>query len=134
MELHARAQLPIAQLEPSINSSTSLIRGIVTLVWPYSSLTNSTSVLLVEPDFRLRRNKGQVRITFRGRSAMIVARSGLNSGDRLVLALEGVEWIGDEGATKTPGRGVDWELRFGERVILQVRAQFYNLKMVLIVG
>lgn len=124
MELHARTQLPIAQLEPSINRSTSLIRGVVTLVWPYSSSTNSISVLLVEPDFRLRRNKGQVRITFRGSSAKAVARSGLNSGDGLVLGLEGVEWIKDEGVIKTPGRGVDWELRFGGRVILQVREQF----------
>ena len=126
MELHARTQLPIAQLEPSINSSTSLVRGVVTLVWPYSSSTSSTSILLVEPDFRLRRNKGQVRITFQGSSAKVVARSGLNSGDRLVLGLEGVEWIEDEGAIKTPGRGVDWELRFGGRVILQVRDRLCN--------
>ena len=112
--------VPIAQVGPSIESADALIRGVVTLVWPYSSFTQSLTVLLVEPDFRLRRNKGQVRITFKKSSARAVAKSGLRSGDELILRLLGVEWSKDDGTIETPGRGVEWSMRFSERLALQV--------------
>ena len=120
MDLQVPTELPIAQIGPSVNSLNTIIRGIVTLVWPYSSSTRSTSILLVEPDFRLRRSKGQVRITFRNSSAKAVARSGLSSGDKLVVSLLGVEWSKDEGIIKTPGQGVEWDMVYSERLLLQV--------------
>ena len=120
-DLHANAQLPIAQLEPSVEVEHTCIKGVVTLIWPYSSSTKSISILLVEPDFRLRRNQGQVRITFHNSSAEAVAKSKISSGDELVLSLLGVSWAKDEGKFKIPGRGIEWELQFAERVIIQVR-------------
>ncbi len=116
---------PIAQLEPSIETTDTSISGIVTLIWPYSASQSSYSLLLVEPDFRLRRHKGQVRLHFTGSSAKAVARGGIQSGDRLLLSLEDVQWTQNastaEITTQTPGKGIDWELQFGERVVLQVR-------------
>lgn len=112
---------PIAQLEPSIETTNTSVSGIVTLIWPYSASQSSYSLLLVEPDFRMRRHKGQVRLHFTGSSAKAVARCGIQSGDHLLLSLDDVQWTQDaEITTQTPGKGIDWELRFGERVVLQV--------------
>lgn len=115
---------PIAQLEPSIDSTNTSVSGIVTLIWPYSASQSSYSLLLVEPDFRLRRHKGQVRLHFTGSSAKAVARGGIRSGDHIWLSLADVQWTKAastaEITRQTPGKGIDWELQFRERVVLQV--------------
>lgn len=119
--LELQTRVPISELQPSVDTSSSCIRGIVALIWPYSSSKRSFSLLLAEPDFRLRRQKGQVRVTFTGSSAKLVARSGVTSGDGLVLGLVGVQWAKDEATLSTPGKGSEWELRFSERALLRVR-------------
>ncbi|KAI9798671.1 MAG: hypothetical protein M1833_004660 [Piccolia ochrophora] len=114
--------LPIAELSPSLGASPSRsIRAIVSLIWPYSASKHSVALLLTEPDFRLRRNRGQVKVYFKGPSARAVARSGITSGDEVVLGLEGAEWLTDEQATSTPGRGIEWALVFQGRLLLQSR-------------
>lgn len=112
---------PIAQLNPELRHDESSVTGIVTLIWPYASSKQTISLLLVEPDFRLRSSRGQVRVNFHGSSAKAVARSGLRSGDQLLLSLEGAQWAKDSTAATTPGRAIDWELEYGERLVLQVR-------------
>ena len=79
--------------------------------------------LLVEPDFRLRRTRGQVRVQFSGSSAKAVAKAGIASGDEVILSLDGVEWVHDETLFATPGRGVEFDLKFTERLLVQVRSQ-----------
>lgn len=118
--LEPRIRVPISELQPSVDTEKNFIRGIVTLIWPYSSSKGSLSLLIAEPDFRLRRQKGQIRVTFTGSSAKLVARSGVSSGDGLVLGLTGVQWAKDQTTLSTPGKGSEWELRFGERAVLQV--------------
>lgn len=119
-QLPWRDSVPISLLQPSEALERRSVTGIVTLIWPYSVSQRSSSLLLVEPDFRLRRQKGQVRVHFTGSSAKALARSELGSGDRILLSLEGVVWAEDESARKTPGRGIEWELQFAERLLLQV--------------
>jgi len=119
--LAAAAQIPIAQLTPDLSApSTRYIRAIVTLIWPYSSSNSTLTVLLAEPDFRLRRTRGQVRVQFSGSSARNVFEARIGSGDEVILSLDGVEWTKDESAGHTPGRSIDWELRFSERLVLKV--------------
>lgn len=119
--LESAAHIPIAQLTPLLTAPASRsIKAIVTLTWPYSSATGSVAFLLSEPDFRLRRTRGQVRVQFAGSSAKRVAKSGIASGDEVILSLDGVEWIEDDNKVSTPGRGVEFELRFTERLLLQV--------------
>ncbi len=119
--LAAAVPIPIAQLTPDLDApSTRCIRAIVTLIWPYSSSTSTLKVLLAEPDFRLRRTRGQVRIQFSGSSARSVFEAGIGSGDEIILSLEGVDWTKDESAGHTPGRSIDWELKFSERLLLKV--------------
>jgi hypothetical protein len=119
--IESAAHIPIAQLTPLLTAPASRsIKAIVTLTWPYSSATGSVAFLLSEPDFRLRRTRGQVRVQFAGSSAKHVAKSGIASGDEVILCLDGVEWVEDDNRVSTPGRGVEFELKFTERLLLQV--------------
>ncbi|KAI9650968.1 hypothetical protein NHQ30_001005 [Ciborinia camelliae] len=124
LTLESTTHIPIAQLTPSLPASASRsIKAVVTLTWPYSSRTGSVAFLLAEPDFRLRRTKGQVRVQFSGSSANIIANSGIASGDEVVLCLDGVEYVEAETINATPGRGVEFELKFTERVLLQFQPE-----------
>ncbi|KAL8697710.1 MAG: hypothetical protein Q9224_002179, partial [Gallowayella concinna] len=116
----APALIAIAQLDPSIDTSEKAVEGIVTLIWPYSISSQTFGILLAEPDFRLRRQKGQVRVQFRGSSAKAVARCDIQSGDRVTLNLSGVQWERDETVSGASGRGIEWELRFGEQIALRI--------------
>jgi hypothetical protein len=122
--LKSTSHIPIAQLTPLLVApSTRSVKAIVTLTWPYSSATGSVAFLLAEPDFRLRRTRGQVRAQFSGSSAKAVAKSGIASGDEVILSLDGVEWVEDEAPFATPGRGLEYDLKFTERLLLQVSPQ-----------
>lgn len=122
--LVSQSRVPIAQLNPNLASADdSSVHGIVTLIWPYNSLTHSLSLLLVEPDFRLRRHQGQVRLQFFGSSAKAVTKAGVSSGDELVLSLQGASWEKDVETANTPGRGTGWKVTFGERVMLEASKQ-----------
>lgn len=124
MDLNLRdesnVQISIAQLQPSIQTERSHIVGIVALIWPYSSSQKNTSLLLVEPDFRLRRERGQVHVIFFGSSAKALAVSNIKIGDEVLLNLDGVEWVKEAIAPKTAGRGVEWALQFRDRLVLEV--------------
>lgn len=117
----AATNIPIASLEPGLDADSTSITGIVTLIWPYASSTRTFSLLLVDPDFRLRRKCGQVRIYFTGASAKAVVRAHIIGGDQLLLNLNGVRWAKDGSTAITPGKGIEWELRYGERVVLQIQ-------------
>ncbi|KAL8799279.1 MAG: hypothetical protein Q9182_006016 [Xanthomendoza sp. 2 TL-2023] len=119
----APALIPIAQLEPSINISEKAVEGIVTLIWPYSISSQTFSILLAEPDFRLRRQRGQIRVRFSGSSAKAVARCDIQSGDRVTLNLLGAQWERDETGSGASGRGVEWELRFEEQTALKIQRE-----------
>ncbi|KAH0559330.1 hypothetical protein GP486_004156 [Trichoglossum hirsutum] len=121
--LSTTSLLPIAQLDPLLSSHPSRsIRAVVTLIWPYSSSKRSISFLLAEPDFRLRRNRGQVRVHFHGSAAKAVSRCGVVSGDVVSLGLEGAEWLRAE-AVATPGKGIDWDLSFAERLLMELSGE-----------
>ncbi|KAK2779514.1 hypothetical protein FQN52_007490 [Onygenales sp. PD_12] len=120
---------PIAKLSPSLpDIPTRHVRAVVILLWPFSSVTKQLGVLLSEPDFRLRGTRGQVKAKFRGPSAEAVAKSQIGIGDTVVLGLEGARWISrDAGANNdaeigTPGRerGIEWDLMFDGRVVIEV--------------
>lgn len=114
--------IPIAQLTPLLAAPASRsIKAVVTLTWPYSSVTGSVAFLLAEPDFRLRRTRGQVRVQFAGSSAKVISQAGVASGDEVMLCLDGVKFVHDQATTvSTPGRSVEFELRFTERLVVEV--------------
>lgn len=102
------------------NSAHCEIRGIITLLWPYSSLTKSLALNLAEKDVRLRTNKGQVKITFTGPLGKHVGAQGLNIDDELVLSLEGAE------ITKTQprdSRDVGYELKYTKKLVGRITSR-----------
>ncbi|KAH8908666.1 hypothetical protein BR93DRAFT_925747 [Coniochaeta sp. PMI_546] len=120
--LEAKSPTPIAELHPDLPDQTSrAVTGEVTLVWPYNSATGSLAFLLADPDVRLRRNKGQVRVQLLGSSAKAVTDIRLGGGDTVALALDGVDWVKDNSVVRVPGSRVDWQLQFSEKLILQAR-------------
>lgn len=119
--LAARVATPIAQLSPDLpEHTTRKLHGEVTITWPYSAVTKSFAFLLAEPDFRLRRDKGSVRIQLTGPGAEAVGKWELGSGDEVTLALEGVEWAKDEEPVRPAGSRVDWQLKFAGKLVLKV--------------
>lgn len=106
--------LSISELRPELPELASKqIRGIVTLIWPFSSSARQFALFLGDPDFRLRRRHGQVRVRFSGSSARAVANTGVGIGDEVVLSLRGVEFVRD-GLLSTPGKSIDWELGYSQ--------------------
>ena len=128
MAFVSKSRLPIAQLDPSIDRAAVYVRGVITLIWPYSASNQSWSFLLVEPDFRLRRNRGQVRVIFKGAAARRTARAGLASGDEINLAIADAQWAEDTAQDQTPGKSVEWALSYGEHVVLEVRIRPISLR------
>ncbi|KAI5862932.1 hypothetical protein GGS23DRAFT_597236 [Durotheca rogersii] len=121
--LDAFEKIPIADLNPDLsNPASRTVRGVVTITWPYNSVQKTFSFILAEPDYRLRRNKGQVRISFSGASAKAAGDSGLSSGDEILVSLDGAEWEPEQTRKRQslPGASIDWHLKFAEKLLLQV--------------
>ncbi|KAI7782106.1 hypothetical protein LA080_013914 [Diaporthe eres] len=119
--LATKTATPIAQLAPELpDQATRKVHGEVTITWPFSSVSKSVAFLLAEPDFRLRRDKGQVRIQLNGPSAEAVGSLELGSGDEVTLDLDGVEWARDEEPARPPGSRPDWQLKFVGKLTLKV--------------
>lgn len=116
----ANMQIPIAQLQPSIQTERSYTFGKVALIWPYSSSQRTISLLLVEPDFRLRSERGQIHVRFFGSSATALARTSIQIGDEVLLNLYGAEWAKEATTFKTAGKGVEWAVQFRDRLVLEV--------------
>ncbi|KAL2023844.1 hypothetical protein VTK56DRAFT_1111 [Thermocarpiscus australiensis] len=113
---------PIAQLNPDLPDQASrVVRGEVTVTWPYNSVTKTVAFLLAEPDVRLRRAKGQIRMELHGPSAKAVSECGIGAGDELLFSLDGVAWARDVSPGRIPGARLDWQLEFNERLVLQVK-------------
>ncbi|KAI0381767.1 hypothetical protein F5Y04DRAFT_254301, partial [Hypomontagnella monticulosa] len=122
-QLSSAKIIGIADLGPELLEPASCaIRSVVTITWPYNSVKGTFAFILAEPDYRLRRNKGQVRINLSGSSAKAAGESGLSSGDEVLLSLDSVEWEPEQVKKRQslPGAGIDWQANFGEKVLLQV--------------
>ncbi|KAJ5775155.1 uncharacterized protein N7511_000166 [Penicillium nucicola] len=113
-------QVPIAQLSPDLaQPSEKFIVAVVTLIWPYSSSNKSLSLLLAEPDARLRRPNGQVKATFHGRVAQEIAESHVGIRDTVHLSLANSRFVSHEAVTQTPGRSAVWDAHFEDAVLLE---------------
>ncbi|KAG8159302.1 hypothetical protein KVR01_010963 [Diaporthe batatas] len=119
--LATKTATPIAQLGPELpDQETRKLHGEVTITWPFSSVSKSVAFLVAEPDFRLRRDRGQVRVQLNGPSAEAVGALELGSGDEVTLGLEGVEWARNEEPARPPGSRSDWQLKFVGKLTLKV--------------
>ncbi|RMJ04842.1 hypothetical protein CDV36_014486 [Fusarium kuroshium] len=112
----------IAELNPEVSDQNRrVVDGTITITWPFSVLNKSIAFLLAERDFRLRREKGQVRIRFHGASAKAISDASLGGGDEIRLSLGGVKWEKNETQTQVAGSTLEWQLEFNHRLILGIR-------------
>ncbi|KAI0119461.1 hypothetical protein F4814DRAFT_411953 [Daldinia grandis] len=133
-QLGAANRIAIADLGPEIQDSAArAVRGVITITWPYNSVKSTFAFILAEPDYRLRRSKGQVRINLNGASAKAVGESGLTSGDEVLVSLDGAEWEPEQAKKRQslPGAGIDWQLKFSDKLMLQgILAETGEIKLV----
>lgn len=126
--LLSRDPIPIAQLNPDLPDQTErVVRGEVTITWPYNSVTKTTAFLVAEPDVRLRRDRGQVRIELHGPSAKAFSTCGIGAGDEVWFSLNGAEWAKDQSPGRVPGARLEWQILFNQRLTLQVCASSNRL-------
>lgn len=113
---------PIAQLRPDIEDASSrVVDGVVTITWPYSIVTKSMAFILAEHDFRLRRERGQLRIELHGAAAQALASSSIGGGDEVRVSLDGAVWEEHQAATRLPAGTLAWQYTFSNRLLLHVR-------------
>ncbi|RYP71279.1 hypothetical protein DL769_004716 [Monosporascus sp. CRB-8-3] len=121
-QLRLEGQTPISTLTPDISDPASrVVRGIVTVTWPYNSVKNTSAFILAEPDYRLRRKGGQIRVNFTGPAARALGECGLGGNDEIYLSLDGAEWEPENARRRqsVPGAGVDWKLKFSDKLLLR---------------
>src|SRR5439155_893474 len=70
-----------------------------------------------------RNRKGQVRVQLAGSAAQAVARSKIAIGDEVTLSLNGARWVDPTPGLFTPGKSVDVELLFKERLVILIRRE-----------
>lgn len=127
-KLSSAVPATIATLSPELPANSST-RGIVTITWPYSHVRASFAFILAEPDFRIRLNRGQVRVNFTGLAAAAVGNCGLESQDEVVLALDGATWrpANTSRRQSVSGADIDYQLTFSDEVALQVHISLPGL-------
>ncbi|OKL64391.1 hypothetical protein UA08_00402 [Talaromyces atroroseus] len=109
--------ISIPQLSPDLHDADRYsFQAVVTLVWPFSSSNRLFSLLLAERDFRLRKQNGQIRVTFCGLCAEEVALTKVGIGDTVTLSLQGAQWAEYTKIQSTPGKSLSWELQFRNRL------------------
>ncbi|PHH73917.1 hypothetical protein CDD80_3476 [Ophiocordyceps camponoti-rufipedis] len=123
---------PLSQLHPDLEDSASrVVEGVVTITWPYSSISLSTAFILAEGDYSLRRNGGQVRVEFRAAAGKALADAAVGGGDELRLSLEGAQWRKAEPSMRLPQGALEWQLLFENRLLLSLRrAQDQSLDVI----
>lgn len=115
--------IPIASLHPfEALQSDAEIKAEISLLWPYSSSHASCALLLVDPDFRQRHARGEIRVRFEGPVAKVLARTKIGIGDQIRLRLDGAKWrdMDSKARSLTPGKPVEAELLFENHLHLTI--------------
>ncbi|KAK9471272.1 uncharacterized protein V1510DRAFT_420532 [Dipodascopsis tothii] len=109
-------EVTIGKLTADTPSDSHFIRGEVSLLWPYSSLSRSFAFQLCDQDIYRAFDKGQIKASFAsgiGRQAEGLVRAGATV--RLSLAGSIVTR-----APKTSAQESDWQIEWREQVVIQV--------------
>ncbi|KAJ5735809.1 uncharacterized protein N7483_000934 [Penicillium malachiteum] len=114
-------KVPIAQLAPTVEQiEEKCIDATITLIWPYSSVRQSLSLLLSEPDFSLRSSHGTVKATFHGQAAEKLAASRVGIYENIRLSLRGSKFVANDSA-ETSESYIAWEIHFESALSLEIK-------------
>ncbi|RDA93445.1 hypothetical protein CP533_2656 [Ophiocordyceps camponoti-saundersi (nom. inval.)] len=120
--LRSAEATPLAQLQPEIDDAASrVVDGVVTITWPYSSVTRSTAFILADRDYHLRSRGGQIRVEFRAAAAKALADASIGGGDEVRVSLKGAQWRKLEPQMRLPQGSSEWQLLFESRLLLSLR-------------
>ncbi|TWU73826.1 hypothetical protein ED733_005029 [Metarhizium rileyi] len=111
----------ISQLDVEFADAVSLaVEGVVTITWPYSTVTNSIAFILAEHNVLKRRNHGQIRLEFIGASGKAVAHARIGGGDQLRISLNGARRTKTDAKAGLPAGSLEWQLQFTNRLLLTI--------------
>ncbi len=124
----ARALVPldISEASPTTVTANSLLKGLITIKWPYSSSGQKLTFLLADADIRKRASGGQVKITLLGEAAEILDQ--MESGEEISIALSNADSVTVETITEPR---LKWHITFPNGCILQVSPQFRLTQLIL---
>ena len=126
-QLEAAIPITIHNLSPNLQRpNTRAVHGEVTLVWPYSRVTRSIAFTIAERDPLLRREHGQIRVTFAGACAKPIVDADVASGDEVLLSLDGAEWEAHKVLKRANPSDSFWQLKFTSRVLIQVHSSLLH--------
>ncbi|KAF8460672.1 hypothetical protein BDZ91DRAFT_851479 [Kalaharituber pfeilii] len=111
---------PLASLTPEKGAEGVFVKAVVSLIWPYSPSSSTMRLVLSEEDFRLRGNKGQLRVSFHGACAKQLATRNISIGDKLIFSTEGARFRKLE---KGLARDVPWSLRYDNRLSIKFESK-----------
>jgi hypothetical protein len=94
-------------------TTSSLLRGVITIKWPYSSSSQKLAFLLADPDPRKRASGGQVKVTLLGEAAEILDQT--ESGEEIAVSPNDTCSVEPES-----GGRLKWHITFSDGCILQV--------------
>jgi hypothetical protein len=109
--------LDLIDISPENLTSTSLLHGIITIKWPYSSSTQKLTFLLADPDPRKRAAGGQVKVTLLGKSAEFIDQ--IESGEEISVAPADDTGVSVE---SEQGGRIKWHITFSQGCILLVQS------------
>ncbi|KAK7205712.1 hypothetical protein BZA70DRAFT_266835 [Myxozyma melibiosi] len=109
----------ISSVSESTDLQSSYVTGVVSLFWPYSSSSHEFSVLLSDSDILERINKGEMKLTFRGKSLGKNLEKQLQIGNTVKIALRAAKVYRNEDANKSDADS-DWGCVWENSVMLQV--------------
>jgi hypothetical protein len=107
--------LDLSNVSPTNITSTSLLHGVVTIKWPYSSSTQKLTFLLADPDPRKRASGGQVKITLAGQAAVILDQTESGEDISIAATRNNTPLIEEENSPR-----IKWHITFPEGCILIV--------------
>lgn len=120
-QLNLLTLLNLSDVSPSNIYSTSLLHGIITIKWPYSSSAQKLTFLLADPDPRKRASEGQIKITVFGSAAELLDQ--IESGEPVSIAA--INYVPVVEGDNSPR--VKWHVMFPEGCILMVLTLNFRL-------
>jgi hypothetical protein len=107
--------LELSEVSPTTVSANTLLKGLITIKWPYASSAQNLTFLFADEDIRKRASGGQVKVTLLGEAAAMLDQ--IESGEEISIAPSNADSMVVEGITEPR---MKWHITFPSGCILRV--------------